>query len=46
MVLRAKKYGFKVNVWTIRNKKSALKSKLFYQVDGIITDDPLLYLGK
>lgn len=42
MVTRAQKYGFKVNVWTLKNKKSVLISRL-YGVDGLITNDPLLY---
>ncbi|MEE9525894.1 MAG: glycerophosphodiester phosphodiesterase family protein [Candidatus Woesearchaeota archaeon] len=43
MVLRAHKNGFKVNVWTIRSKLHAMKAKFLYRVDGLITDDPLLY---
>ena len=45
MVTRAQKYGFKVNVWTLKNKKSILNSKLL-GVDGLITNDPLLYENK
>ncbi len=43
MVVRAHKNGFKVNAWTIKNKLQAFKSKIYYKVDGLITDDPLLY---
>ncbi len=43
MVLRAHKNNIKINTWTIRTRRSALKSKYYYNVDGIITDDPLLY---
>lgn len=43
MVNKAHMNGFKVNVWTIKNKRSALKSRFYYKVDGIITDNPLLY---
>ncbi|MBD3249661.1 hypothetical protein GF336_06470 [Candidatus Woesearchaeota archaeon] len=46
MVLRAHKNDIKVNVWTIRKRRSALKSKYYYNVDGIISDDPLLYREK
>jgi len=42
LVNRAHRYGFKVNVWTIKNRESALKAKQI-GVDGLITDDPLLY---
>jgi len=46
LVMRAHKNGFKVNVWTIKNKLQAFKSKLYYNIDGLITDDPLLYSKK
>ncbi|MBD3355480.1 hypothetical protein GF361_05905 [Candidatus Woesearchaeota archaeon] len=46
MVVRAHNNGFKVNVWTIKNKLQAIKSKVYYKVDGLITDDPLLYSKK
>ncbi|MBW2996464.1 hypothetical protein KY332_04135, partial [Candidatus Woesearchaeota archaeon] len=45
LIIRAHKNGFKVNVWTIKNNKQAWKSKI-YGVDGIISDDPLLYTKK
>jgi len=45
MVKRAQKYGFKVNIWTLKNKKAVSKSKS-YGVDGLITNDPLLYEDK
>ena len=45
MVKRAQKYGFKVNIWTLKDKKSVLISRS-YGVDGLITNDPLLYEDK
>jgi len=42
LINRAHKNGIKVNVWTIKNRESALKAKEI-GVDGLITNDPLLY---
>ena len=46
LVLRAHRHNLKVNVWTIKKKYQGFKAKLYYNVDGLITDDPFLYSKK
>lgn len=38
--------GYKINVFGIRRKGQVIKCELFYNVDGILTDDPILYRQK